>query len=55
MSFHWQDVIPGWFGLTLGKFVFYLILVGGLCWMLVIIIVIRARRKKKGDGQVGSI
>ena len=46
-EFHWQDVIPGWFGLTLGEFVFYMILVGGLCWMFFFAVVLRERRRKK--------
>lgn len=47
-NFHWQDVIPDWFGLTLGEFVFYMILIGGLCWVFAIAAMLRERRKKKG-------
>ena len=49
MNFHWQDVVPGWFGLSLGEFVFYTMLIGGLCWTLVILAVFYERRKKGGE------
>jgi len=45
-GYHWQDDIPARFGLSLGKFVFYSLLIEGLGLILVIVAMLHWRRKK---------
>ena len=45
-GYHWQDDIPARFGLSLGKFVFYSLLIEGLCFILVIVAVLNWRRNR---------